>query len=127
MKSIYEGAYSNFAIDQTGTIWAWGDNSMGQLGDGKSSQDPFGLCVFIPIKVLTDYSAIAVATKPPDVTPTVVPLYLPSFPPTISPDQGGSSTDGFKTVPWPGFLGCSLTLLLATGLIFIRSLRQNGK
>jgi alpha-tubulin suppressor-like RCC1 family protein len=33
-KSIDAGAYHNLAINQNGTLWAWGRNNDNQLGDG---------------------------------------------------------------------------------------------
>jgi alpha-tubulin suppressor-like RCC1 family protein len=32
--SISTGLCHTLAIDETGTLWAWGDNRYGQLGDG---------------------------------------------------------------------------------------------
>ena len=36
--AISVGGYHNFAIDGSGTIWAWGLNSSGQLGDGTTTR-----------------------------------------------------------------------------------------
>lgn len=33
-KSIYAGGYHNLALKTDGSLWAWGDNEYGQLGDG---------------------------------------------------------------------------------------------
>ncbi|KAF8631540.1 hypothetical protein AX15_002296 [Amanita polypyramis BW_CC] len=33
------GAFHSFAIDESGTVWGWGLNSMGQLGTGHTSSD----------------------------------------------------------------------------------------
>jgi len=35
---IWSGGYHNFALDSSGTLWAWGLNSSGQLGDGGTAQ-----------------------------------------------------------------------------------------
>lgn len=34
---VSAGANSSFAMDQNGNVWAWGDNTYGQLGDGTTT------------------------------------------------------------------------------------------
>ena len=34
MATIAAGLYHSLALKQDGTVWAWGDNDYGQLGDG---------------------------------------------------------------------------------------------
>jgi len=34
IAQIWSGGYHNFALDNNGTLWAWGLNTSGQLGDG---------------------------------------------------------------------------------------------
>jgi alpha-tubulin suppressor-like RCC1 family protein len=36
--SVSSGGYATYGIDQTGRLWAWGDNRSGQLGTGSSSE-----------------------------------------------------------------------------------------
>ncbi len=53
--AVAGGAYHNIELKSDGTIWAWGDNEYGQLGDGTTIDSP------APIQVsgLTDVTAIA--------------------------------------------------------------------
>jgi alpha-tubulin suppressor-like RCC1 family protein len=33
---IAAGSFHNLALRSDGTVWAWGDNQYGQLGDGRA-------------------------------------------------------------------------------------------
>ena len=37
-QQVVAGSYHTLALRQDGTVWAWGQNSYGQLGDGTSMQ-----------------------------------------------------------------------------------------
>jgi alpha-tubulin suppressor-like RCC1 family protein len=52
--AVSEGSYHSLALKSDGTVWAWGDNSYGQLGDGTSTNSN------IPVQVrgLTEVIAI---------------------------------------------------------------------
>lgn len=41
--SVHSGVYASFAIAEDGTVWAWGTNTKGQLGDGTATgkETPF--------------------------------------------------------------------------------------
>ena len=39
IEQIAAGGYHSLALKSDGTVWAWGDNNMGQLGDGTISDD----------------------------------------------------------------------------------------
>ena len=42
--AIASGDYHNLALKSDGTVWAWGDNSYGQLGDGSSDRSYLYSC-----------------------------------------------------------------------------------
>ena len=37
---VAQGSYHNMAIQEDGTVWAWGSNTYGELGDGTTTQRP---------------------------------------------------------------------------------------
>ncbi len=52
-QSLSGGASESFLIDSSGTLWAWGANEWGQLGDG-STQDQSA-----PVRVMEGVSAVS--------------------------------------------------------------------
>ncbi|MFP5501789.1 MAG: RCC1 domain-containing protein [Candidatus Sericytochromatia bacterium] len=46
--AIASGEDHMLALKADGTVWAWGDNGLGQLGDGKAG---FGTLVYTPVRV----------------------------------------------------------------------------
>ena len=59
--AIAAGSKHTLALKQDGTVWAWGDNSSGQLGDGTTTHRTS------PVQVpgLTGVSAIAAGRTTP--------------------------------------------------------------
>lgn len=47
------GRYHNMAIQEDGTVWAWGDNSYGELGDGTTTDQP------VPVNITESNPALA--------------------------------------------------------------------
>ncbi|MDI1452128.1 MopE-related protein [Polyangium sp. 6x1] len=47
IKAIAAGAYHSLALDTAGKVWAWGQNSYGQLGNGSITTTPQGTPVQI--------------------------------------------------------------------------------
>ncbi len=55
--AVTAGGYHTFAIGSDGTLWAWGRNGDGQLGDGTTNLSS------VPKQVASGYSAIAAGSK----------------------------------------------------------------
>jgi alpha-tubulin suppressor-like RCC1 family protein len=55
VKSISAGAYHSIALKNDGTVWAWGENLYGELGNGTTTNS------FLPVQVkdLTDVKSIS--------------------------------------------------------------------
>ena len=57
--AVAAGAY-RIALKRDGTVWSWGANFDGQLGDGSvSAASPFGKALPVQVSGLTDVVAIA--------------------------------------------------------------------
>jgi alpha-tubulin suppressor-like RCC1 family protein len=51
---VSSGGYATYAIDQTGRLWAWGDNRSGQLGTGSATA-----LATLPVKVGTHLTQVS--------------------------------------------------------------------
>jgi alpha-tubulin suppressor-like RCC1 family protein len=51
---VSSGGYATYAIDQTGRLWAWGDNRSGQLGSGSAAA-----LATLPLKVGTRLTQVS--------------------------------------------------------------------
>lgn len=65
VKSIVAGARHNFALKYDGTVWAWGSNKYGELGDGTTTdkEAPVLLTELTEVKAIAAASNHTVAVK----------------------------------------------------------------
>jgi alpha-tubulin suppressor-like RCC1 family protein len=59
VKAVASGGFDSMALLENGTVWDWGENSLGQLGDGKSSKEQEISDVPVPVSGLSAATAIA--------------------------------------------------------------------
>src|SRR5207245_5070682 len=51
LMTIGAGSYTSYAVDSTGSAWAWGDGDSGALGNGSSASSVLPLAVSMPAGV----------------------------------------------------------------------------
>lgn len=56
-NTIAVGSYYWLAIKEDGSLWAWGNNKYGQLGDGSNADKN------TPVKIMDDVAAVAAGGK----------------------------------------------------------------
>ena len=72
-RSVAAGAGSAYVLGSDATIYAWGDNGAGQVGDGTSGSDPVLAPVPVSLPPGTDPTGVAAggSTSPPTPSPAV--------------------------------------------------------
>jgi hypothetical protein len=73
VAAINAGGNHNTATKKDGSLWAWGNNECGQLGDGTTIDR------YSPVKVMDDVKLLAAATTPPQ-KPVMQPPATATFP-----------------------------------------------
>jgi len=114
---------STVAIRNDGSLWAWGSNENGQLGDGTLERR------FSPVKILDGMSLHGVPGVPdpgstPDPRPTPAQTPEPPVQPDVTPRPSGGSEPsgnlglfGVQLPPWYMMLIAGLLLFIAGGVI----------
>ncbi|MBI5186838.1 MAG: hypothetical protein HZA01_14090 [Nitrospinae bacterium] len=75
ITAIAAGSYHSLAVKQDGTVWAWGDNSRGQLGDGstENKSSPVQVVMFSAptnVKASASVGSVEVSWTPPTMGTT---------------------------------------------------------
>lgn len=136
VRAIAAGGLHSAVAAEDGSMWAWGANYDGELGDGQGANHP------TPVRVLGISGAtavaagsrhtLAIAARGP--TPTATPTALPTpsgavgMPWTWGTNENGQLGDGTTTAreyPVP-IDGADRTSSLAAGYLHSLSLRQDG-
>ncbi len=58
-KRVTTGGGHNLVVKADGSLWAWGRNDYGQLGNGEKGNSEFGDYHFTPVKIMDDVIQIA--------------------------------------------------------------------
>ena len=134
---------SAIAIKTDGSMWAWGSNEHGQLGDGTTERR------YLPVEVFLRGTATEPETEPetePDTKPDEPPLTTepPTEPPstTIPPEEPNEPTRepgrpirpgsdlpdrGFSVPGWALLAGALLVLIIGGGVLAIVLVLRSGK
>jgi len=113
---------TTMAVRTDGTLWGWGSNDNGQLGDGTMERR------FSPVRIFDNMNTPDIPDAPdpgpqptPDVTPTPTPQPTPSPEPPREPDRpsGPSGTDTGQNQLLPMILSAVILVLIITGVVLI--------
>lgn len=67
VNHVIAGSWSSYASKNDGTLWAWGANYNGELGDGTYVEKRF------PVKVVELCTLVAIEEKSNDINSTIYP------------------------------------------------------
>ena len=108
VTAVSAGGQSSLALLKGGSVAAWGDNALGQLGNGSASESTTpvtvtGLTGATAISGGSDYGAALVATPGPSVTGTPESIFhiVPTPSPGVRPLQNGVVDDSLVAVSAP--------------------------
>jgi len=60
---VAAGVYTSYAIKSDGTLWAWGNNDYGQLGDGTQIEKTIPVQIMTNVSLIAGGDSFAIATK----------------------------------------------------------------
>ena len=108
---VAAGVGHSLALKSDGTVWAWGDNSSGQLGDGTTTRR----LLAVPVAALSNVIAIGAQSDSS--------FALKSDQTVWSWGSGIFCGGGNTPMPLPGFIGMTA---IAAGANFVLGLKNDG-
>lgn len=110
VTAVSAGMYHTLALKGDGSVWAWGSNEHGQVGNGSVSSTSSPVLVFMSSQI------------PPPVSPTPVIVTVPPATPTPAP-SGGVNLMFLGAIE---LLAVILVLIVAAACLLIFSRKKKG-
>jgi len=117
VSAIFTGYFHSFALKSDGTVWAWGWNSFGQLGDNTKTDRLARVQVSSLNLIVPTTTPTTTPTETPTITSTATPTSTPANTPTTSPPTEKDNNNN-----WLWILLC-LVIVISIGVTVLIILR----